>query len=54
MVDEAQPKGWQTVCIAHPSIIDKFRAAHIEQRGSFLDVQQRFVDFAGLFVIPDA
>lgn len=53
-VNESQPKGWQTVCIAHPQLIDTFRMAHTGLRGSFADVREAFAAFAGPFVMPDA
>ena len=51
--DDLQVPGWQIVCIAHPQLIDKFRMAHIELRGSFATIRQVFADFAGPFIMPD-
>lgn len=53
-VNELQPEGWQTVCTAHPQLIDNFRMAHAGLRGSFPQVRQSFIEFAGPFLMPDA
>lgn len=53
-INDIQPENWQTVCIAHPELIDKFRMAHTGLRGSFTDVRQAFSAFAGPFIMPDA
>ena len=53
-VDDLQVPGWQIVCIAHPTLIDKFRVTNINLRDTFLDVREHFVEFTGPFIRPDA